>query len=162
MIEHVPHYCLQNMLLINWAFSLLGRPHGISRNMTNETNNHFIPHATDALDVRSILWQKNLPVELIDYIIDSAEYWPRFVASVEDPVTVANNRKVLYIQSQPLPGLFTLGGRRGGLVVGGVKTSSINPARRIVFRIRSNDQGWSSNPGRGMSPLIFYFVSPPG
>ncbi|KAL0631518.1 hypothetical protein Q9L58_009603 [Maublancomyces gigas] len=122
--------------------------------MTNEIDNHFIPHVTDVLDVKSVLWQKKLPVELIDSIIGIAEYWPRYVASVENPVTVVRDGKVLYIQSQPLPGLLTLGsledgGEREELVVGGVETSTINPARRIVFRIWSHDQGWSSNRGRG-------------
>lgn len=151
------------MLLIRRAFSLLGLPHGSSRsdrNMTSETNEHFIPHTTDVLEVKSILWQKKLPVELIDSIIGIAEYWPRVVAEVENTFVVARNGKVLYIQSQPLPGLFTLGSSEDGgeseeLVVGGVETSTINPARRIVFRIWSHDQGWSSNRDQGMSPSRF-------
>lgn len=157
------------MLLIRRALSLLGLPDGSSRsdrNMTDEIDNHFIPHVTDVLDVKSFLWQKKLPVELIDSIIGIAEYWPRYVASVENPVTVVRDGKVLYIQSQPLPGLFTLGsledgGEREEFVVGGVETSTTNPARRIVFRIWSHDQGWSSNRGQGMSPLVPYFVFRP-
>lgn len=150
------------MLLIRRALSLFGNSrrntHG---DMTNETSNLFIPHATDVLDVKSALWQKKLPVELIDSIIDFAEYWPRFVAEAEDTVTVSNNGNVLYIQSQPLPGLLTLessedGGEREELVVGGVETSMVNPARRIVFRIWSHDQGWSSNRGQGI-PLFGLF-----
>lgn len=131
-----------------------------NNNMANETGDRFIPSPTDVLDVKSTLWQKGLPAELVDSVVEFAEYWPRFVVeaeSTENPLVVRNNGNVLYLQSQPLPGSFTLGsseeeeaGKREELVIGGVEVRTTNPARKIVFRISSHDQGWSSNRGRGM------------
>lgn len=149
------------MLLIRRAFRLFGLQNDNSGrgNMENETGNPFIPHVTDVLNVKSTLWRKKLPVELIDSIVDFAEYWPRVVTSVENTITIGNDGNFLYIQSQPLPGLFVLessgeGGEREELVVGGIESGTLNPARKIVFRIWSHDQGWSSNPGRGVSPTL--------
>lgn len=38
----------------------------------------FIPSIEDVLSIKDILFKKfELPIELIDFIIDFAEYWPR-------------------------------------------------------------------------------------
>lgn len=137
--------------MLRRAFRFLGL---LDNPGTPDTMNNFIPSPADVLDAKSILWQKNLPIELIDTIIDFAGYWPQLVTEVEKSVAIGHNRKVLYLQTQPLPGLFSPESPEEGgnveLVVGEVEARTLNPARKVVFRIWSHDQGWSSNPGRGL------------
>lgn len=146
------------------AFRLLGLPNidGSTKSKNNMPDRTFIPDPADVLDVKSTLWQKRLPVELIESIVDFAEYWPRLVVEVETTIAVTHNGNVLYLQSPPLPGLFSLEGpeevgTREEIIVGGVEASTLNPARRVVFRITSHDQGWSSNLGRGMYGLLLVY-----
>lgn len=126
-----------------------------SSNMDGGDSN-FVPSPRDVLDVKSLLWQKRLPIELVDSIIDFAEYWPHQATEVDRAIQVGNNSSVLYLQTPLLPGVFVpendkkCGEAEESLAIGNVRTRALNPARKIVFRIWSHDQGWSSNPGRGM------------
>lgn len=152
------------MLLMRRAFRLLGLPNidSGSKSENNMSDTTFIPDPANVLQVKAALWQKRLPVELIESVIDFAEYWPRLVVEVETTIAVTNDGNILYLQSPPLPGLFSLegpeeGGTREEIIVGGVEASTLNPARRVVFRITSHDQGWSSNLGQGMYGLLLVY-----
>lgn len=148
------------MFLMRKAFHHLRLPYSNTNKTANDmaeesTTPNFIPLPPDVLYLKSVLWQKGLPVELIDSVIDFAEYWPRLATEVENTITVENNGRMVYLQSQPLPGLFASessgeGGTSEELVVGGLEESKRNPVRKLVFRTWSKDQGWSSRPGQGV------------
>lgn len=142
------------MFLIRQASRLLRLPYSNTNKTANDmaeesTTPYFIPLPPDVLHLKSVLWQKGLPVELIDSVVDFAEYWPRLVTEVENTIAVRNNGRMLYLQSQPLPGLFASENSER-LVVGGLDSSTLNLVRKLVFRTWSKDQGWSSNAGRGV------------
>lgn len=45
-------------------------------------SSRYAPFVRDVLSVKELLfWNKKLPIELIDTIIDFAEYWPRTTTS---------------------------------------------------------------------------------
>ncbi|KAK6503496.1 hypothetical protein TWF481_008513 [Arthrobotrys musiformis] len=97
---------------------------------------------TDARNATSLLSHK-LPMELIPEILDEAEYFPhQILASVTEPQSVVDGQKV-YLTAR-IPNFTALekdtpgaGGKRGA---GGRK----GRVRRLVFRFKSYDQGWSS------------------
>ncbi|KAJ5204131.1 uncharacterized protein N7498_005010 [Penicillium cinerascens] len=104
----------------------------------------FYPSLWDVLKVRYILqwkaYQQSLPAELVDAIVDAAEYWPsterrmegikRFISKDRDQVLLKTvplcyDRKSLEQSeiSKPLP------------------HRTLHPCRKIEFRISSHDQG---------------------
>ncbi|KAL7268015.1 hypothetical protein RUND412_009376 [Rhizina undulata] len=97
----------------------------------------FHPSPADVASAREALLEK-LPLELVDPILDFAEYWPRIVVSLAAKCSAQalhgnnNNCYKLILQTAPVPG-------RGDVEVRGRR-----PVRRIVFGIESKDQGWSS------------------
>ncbi|KAJ5732035.1 hypothetical protein N7493_003516 [Penicillium malachiteum] len=110
-------------------------------------NEVFFPGVWDVLKVRYLLqWklQEGFPPELIDEIIDEAEYWPstenrmegkmpKWISQDHDQVLLKTvplcyDRKSLEQSSSPKP----------------LPHRGIRPVRKIIFKITSHDQG-----GRG-------------
>lgn len=125
----------------------------IASNTSNSANN-YQPTLQDVLSVKRC-FLKVVPIELVDQIISFAEYWPHNTIELAEGTIVRNNGEELCLQSQPLPGTFIPEGETEGVNIGGVCVRALTPVRKVVFRIWSHDQGWSSTPnnskGRGLS-----------
>lgn len=120
-----------------------------SRNQMAKANINYQPTVQDVLSVKRC-FMKMLPIELVDQIISFSEYWPHYTTELVEETIVRNNGEELYLQSQPLPGPFFPEGETEGVDIGGVCVRALAPARKVVFRIWSHDQGWcSSDVGPG-------------
>ncbi|KAE9404691.1 hypothetical protein BT96DRAFT_813259 [Gymnopus androsaceus JB14] len=85
-----------------------------------------------------------LPLELVDIIIEDAEYWPCLYSKQDLKIKVEASKAPgpafksawCYLISSPIPGI--------------VSQESSEPesiARKVVFEIQSHDQGWGIHPG---------------
>ncbi|KAI0066557.1 hypothetical protein BV25DRAFT_1820549 [Artomyces pyxidatus] len=94
----------------------------------------------------------NLPPELVDIIIDHAEYWPSTRTVVDTPCTAsahsAQVASILYLRTPPVPGAFAdPDDPDSPTVLGGEPAvRGVHPVRKVVFRLTSRDQGWSGTP----------------
>ncbi|KAJ7722891.1 hypothetical protein DFH07DRAFT_759734 [Mycena maculata] len=108
--------------------------------MDGHDSEYYPAQPNDVFEVRHVL-VKFLPAELVNTILDDAQYWPRIRASRDILVTVNaarstnNDAALCYLVTPQFPSRETLGGPGARLRVKCVK-----------FRILSNDQGWSSAP----------------
>ncbi|KAI5837488.1 hypothetical protein DFP73DRAFT_568245 [Morchella snyderi] len=116
----------------------------MASNISNNANINHQPTVQDVLSVKRC-FMKMLPIELVDQIITFSEYWPHYTTELAEGTIVRNNGEELYLQSQPLPGTFFPEGETEGVDIGGVCVGTLAPARKVVFRIWSHDQGWSSS-----------------
>ena len=124
--------------------------------MGNHSSSHE-PTPADIMTVRALFFQTSppLPVELVDDILDSAEYWARSSITLQWPDTIPGVRRdggngqimldKMYMRMPPL-------GMVGVDSVEEDSTSRLSqevhnnirgehPCRKIVFDIRSHDQG---------------------
>ena len=102
----------------------------------------FHPTETDVFTVRNFLFSLEiLPLELVDVILDLAEYWPRVYAKleggdgtlrIEAGTNNSNNGSELCVLTPPIP----------------LKQDEPMRIRYVKFSMRSHDQGWG-NPTRG-------------
>jgi len=166
-------------------------------NMAHEGNDYFAamyssdryqPSVSDVIAVKEALHTKStLPYELVDSIVDMAEYWPHNTTDLTESVSVKagrdhENRFLLrsyplgYPQQDPqllpTPEEYQLAFEFGKKYktaqpkpwsesrhVPGEATDEVltqwsskslpkgeHPCRKIVFKIRSHDQGWGGNP----------------
>ena len=139
----------------------------------------YAPSVADAYAVKALLTgQARLPLDLAELVLDLAAYWPHTrTISTKTPCKAVGRQSehVFLLRSKPLcvgaaedyPRSEPVGDnssasrenkrRRASAVFGdGGKGEdelpepwSRHPARRVVFRLRSHDQGWSSEQGRG-------------
>ena len=106
------------------------------------------PAIVDVLKMRHILFRASmngLPIELINVIFDYAEYWPHVSASKTKPIVArgaSSHQDVLVIRTPPICALATAGCEDDSL--GLPEPTLLHPVRKIVFRLRSHDQGYSS------------------
>ncbi|RPA94644.1 hypothetical protein L873DRAFT_1700735 [Choiromyces venosus 120613-1] len=122
--------------------------------------------SAEVLKTKRLLLRKGLPLEVVDTVLDFAEYWSvastishyEAVKTVRSPYSTGNVGTLLYLRTLPLPGVFKpeqrAGDRAGegcgtGYFIGDYPARGQYPVRKIVFKIVSKDQGWSSNEGRG-------------
>jgi hypothetical protein len=107
----------------------------------SKTNTPHTPTERDVLDVKKTLMD-HLPLELVDVVLDDAEYWPvlichnestpaRSIAAMSFPL---HNASYCYFISPKVPETSYLAGSRFKV-------------RKILFRICSRDQGWGGDPG---------------
>ncbi|KAJ3721845.1 hypothetical protein C8R42DRAFT_668598 [Lentinula raphanica] len=99
----------------------------------------------DVLTVGELLHRKSLPPELIELIIEEAEYWPRIHSERTNDIVVRT--RVLaevgykaawcYLLSPPLPALLA------------ERNKMPQKARRVTIKIQAHDQGWASDPSAG-------------
>ncbi|KAK6537884.1 hypothetical protein TWF694_010782 [Orbilia ellipsospora] len=98
------------------------------------------PPETDAKQVTSILSQK-LPPELIPAILDEASYFPHaIIGSSEKTKSVTDGDKIYLVAHIPDFEAFDEDTRGKGGIGGGRQ----GRVRKLVFKISSKDQGWSS------------------
>lgn len=106
------------------------------------------PAIVDILRMRRILVKASingLPIELINTILDYAEYWPHVSASKTKPIVArgdSSHQDVLVIRTPPICALATAGCEDDSL--GLPEPTLSHPVRKVVFRLRSHDQGYSS------------------
>ncbi|KAJ3817269.1 hypothetical protein F5880DRAFT_1511927 [Lentinula raphanica] len=87
-----------------------------------------------------ILLQNLLPLELIEHILEEAEYWPRIHAERTSNIIVRtrhqNKYKAAwcYLLSPPLPA---------------EGNDMLQKARRVTIKIQAHDQGWVNDPSAG-------------
>lgn len=124
----------------------------MASNTSNSANN-YQPTPQDVLSVKKC-FLKVVPIELVDQIISYAEYWPHNTIELAEGIIARNNGEELCLQSQPLPGRFIPEGETEGVDIGGVCVRTLTPARKVVFRILSHDQGWSSSPNNSRGRVL--------
>ena len=69
-----------------------------------ETEDYF-PDLWDVLRIRYLLQWKGrirLPIELVDVIIDDAEYWPSTECHLDEKVVVGTDRDQVLVKTVPL------------------------------------------------------------
>lgn len=116
-----------------------------------------VPTVQEVRRVRVIL-SNRLPAELVDAVLDFAEYWPRQVVRCRPPVDaehyVENNK--LMLRTMPLgkrwhvkPEQKEHGWEAGELDESDPECGASlwpvltkHPCRKIVFHLKSRDQGW--------------------
>ncbi|THV02254.1 hypothetical protein K435DRAFT_963274 [Dendrothele bispora CBS 962.96] len=102
---------------------------------------NFYPSEDDVAVVRQDLLCF-LPLELVDEILDYAEYWPRIFDCRRALIDIPGGRSCCYLVTQPVPG-----DSEPGENTGPVRHRSI---REVKFQICSRDQGWGGeNEHRG-------------
>ncbi|KAL4798188.1 hypothetical protein BDV19DRAFT_357226 [Aspergillus venezuelensis] len=107
-----------------------------------QADNQLYPGIFDVLKVRYILlWKvkpEGLPTEVVDMIIDAAEYWPSTEATLEGVVHISKDKDQALVCTAPLcydektldsPSPKVLPHR------------AVHPCRKILFTIASHDQG---------------------
>ncbi|KAE8372364.1 hypothetical protein BDV26DRAFT_102306 [Aspergillus bertholletiae] len=105
----------------------------------------FYPELYDALKVRYLLrWKiipEGLPVEIVDMIVDAAEYWPSIEATLGEKRIIRQDGDQVLVRTAPLCyDEKTLGSDSPKVL----PHRTIHPCRKIVFSIASHDQGFAS------------------
>jgi hypothetical protein len=119
-----------------------GRGHG---------NQEFYPSMEDVLDVRDLLRRMRpsahgtVPDEIVDMIIDEAEYWPSVVTSLNTtPFMIGADGDKECLRTPPLCFSFNEGGENTSETL---LHRGLYPCRKIIFDISSHDQGWGGDYG---------------
>ncbi|OJJ46273.1 hypothetical protein ASPZODRAFT_16874 [Penicilliopsis zonata CBS 506.65] len=105
----------------------------------------YYPSVVDVLKVRHMLRWKigpgGFPVEIVDMIIDAAEYWPSVEKRMKKPVIIPQDLDRELVRSVPLCyDESTLGSPSNTPRT--LPHRTIHPCRKIEFRISSHDQGF--------------------
>ncbi|KAJ5915410.1 hypothetical protein N7466_011343 [Penicillium verhagenii] len=118
---------------------------------------HF-PDIWDVFRVRYLLqWKlsEGFPAELVDQIIDAAEYWPsteHHMVEEANSRIVRNDRDQVLLKTVPL--CYSRKSLEQSPLPKPLPHRGIHPCRKVVFRISSHDQG-----GRGTSQDYDYSES---
>jgi hypothetical protein len=95
----------------------------------------------------AFLLQQELPPELIPQILDYAEYWLKSTVSRSDYTEVTDIRPMSRRPNYNCAGMTYLSSLPIGEIPGedenGIALVGTHPARKVVFTIESQDQGWS-------------------
>jgi len=120
------------------SFTGLGSSHsGEAAEEVEESEIDGCPSEDDVAAVRKDLLNF-LPLELVDVILDTAEYWPRVSTLQEIPIVVVNNQTCCYLITDPMPGP-SHPDESGDF-------QQHRSIRKVRFKIRSHDQGWGGKP----------------
>ncbi|KAL2824504.1 hypothetical protein BDW59DRAFT_147440 [Aspergillus cavernicola] len=118
-----------------------------------QINDEFYPALYDVLQVRHIFLQmvasEGLPLEVVDMIVDAAEYWPSNEFKLEEKRTIQKDVDQAVLCTSPLCyDEKTLDTASPKLL----QHRTIHPCRKIIFSIVSRDQGGYSAERRGSGP----------
>lgn len=140
----------------------------------NQASAQFEPLPVDVMVVRAMLTRAlNLPPEMLDLIIDHAEYWPHTescMSHTRRQVRITSSRRgqenVMLLRTPPIgfrqdriadltswmsdpSSLQPLEAELSHGFLKDLKPLSTleHPVRKLVFSIRSRDQGWGGEPG---------------
>ncbi|OOF96303.1 hypothetical protein ASPCADRAFT_206486 [Aspergillus carbonarius ITEM 5010] len=113
----------------------------------------YYPSGSDVLKVRYMLqhiWQwtrgsqELLPVELVDMIVDAAEYWASSESVLEGETPIRRDQDQVLLTTVPLCyDAQTLDTASPKLL----PYRSTHPCRKVIFTISSHDQGWGGVTG---------------
>lgn len=140
------------------------QPPGDEQTDDKEAENQFYPGIFDVLKVRHILLWKiksdGLPAEVVDLIIDAAEYWPSSEVALQRRITIQKDVDQAVLSTSPLcfdekvkwRFKFRFPPVLGYYLIRHIQTldtaspqilphRTIHPCRKIVFSILSHDQG---------------------
>ncbi|OJJ31851.1 hypothetical protein ASPWEDRAFT_116823 [Aspergillus wentii DTO 134E9] len=113
----------------------------------------FCPSLWDVLKTRHVLQWKvvpgGMPAEIVDLIVDAAEYWPSSVVTMQGSTIIRNDRDRVILKTDPLcysPKTLSTSSPTT------VPHRTIHPCRKIIFSISAHDQGWG---GHGDGESIF-------
>ncbi|KAI9367361.1 hypothetical protein BJX61DRAFT_312006 [Aspergillus egyptiacus] len=116
-----------------------------------EVQDEFYPSVFDVLKVRHLLLQKvatdGLPAEVVDMIVDAAEYWPSFQCTLEEERVIRKDLDQALLCTSPLCYDKTTLDRPSPKIL---PHRTIHPCRKIVFSITSHDQGGLIPQRRGV------------
>ncbi|KAL1986914.1 hypothetical protein VTN96DRAFT_5331 [Rasamsonia emersonii] len=107
----------------------------------------FYPSVDDVQQVRKLLQRlgPGLPTEVVDLIVDEAEYWPSVETSLRDaPLFIGKDNDRECLRTPPL--CYDVDGQNDGSYRV-LPHRGIHPCRKIVFSISSHDQGWGGERG---------------
>ena len=137
----LPHNPLRRGLFHGWKSSR--RP----ANFSVPKSDIWQPAIVDVIHARELLQTGSngqLPNEVINMILDYAEYWPHVSASKSYTIVARGNSShedVLVVRTPPICALATAGCEDDSR--GLPEPTLLHPARKVVFRIHSHDQGYS-------------------
>ncbi|KAJ5180434.1 hypothetical protein N7492_003644 [Penicillium capsulatum] len=103
----------------------------------------YFPSLWDVLKIRYLLQWKisgGLPVELVDVIIDAAEYWPSIECRMKDEVVVGTDRDRVLLKTVPL--CYDRKRLENEPSPRPLPHRTVHPCRKILFELSSRDQGW--------------------
>ncbi|KAL1967120.1 hypothetical protein VTN77DRAFT_3411 [Rasamsonia byssochlamydoides] len=134
----------------------------------SDESNTFYPSVDDVLRVRNLLqWlgppNTGLPAEVVDMIVDEAEYWPSVETSIQNtPIAIRQDGDRECLRTPPL--CYDVGGQSPSRVL---SHRGIHPCRKIVFAISAHDQGWGGEQGckgtyRGSYTWFDAYIVPSG
>ncbi|KAL1959998.1 hypothetical protein VTO42DRAFT_666 [Malbranchea cinnamomea] len=119
---------------------------------TGSRDSPYYPDAYDVLRVRRMLQNAvrenatasgGLPTELVDMIIDRAEYWPSVEVKMTAPIKINQDGDRECLRTGPLCYATPKGSNTPRLQ----PYRDIHPCRKVEFTILSHDQGWGGGPG---------------
>ncbi|KAJ6139445.1 hypothetical protein N7471_005931 [Penicillium samsonianum] len=102
----------------------------------------FNPNLVDVLNVRDLLqWKipRGLPEELVDMIIDAAEYWPSIEQKMQDQRIIQKDCDQVLLKTVPL--CYDRNSLEQESSPTPLPHRGAHPCRKIVFNISSHDQG---------------------
>ncbi|KAJ5120550.1 uncharacterized protein N7515_009938 [Penicillium bovifimosum] len=99
----------------------------------------FNPSLSDVLKVRYLLQSERMPEELIDMIIDDAEYWPSIEHTLREPRVIQKDRDQVLLKTVPL--CYDRNDLEHNPSPTPLPHRGAHPCRKIVFELSSHDQG---------------------
>ncbi|CAG7919217.1 unnamed protein product [Penicillium olsonii] len=111
-------------------------PHGFVDSASDPESAVFNPKLMDVLKVRFLLQWKltvGLPEELVDMIVDAAEYWPSTEHVIDEQRTIHKDCDQVLLKTVPF--------LEKGSSPKPLPHRGAHPCRRIIFNLSSRDQG---------------------
>ncbi|PYH46656.1 uncharacterized protein BP01DRAFT_390892 [Aspergillus saccharolyticus JOP 1030-1] len=116
--------------------------------MKKSNDDAYYPSCYDVLKVRYLLqhiwkWKRNseelFPVELVDMIVDAAEYWATSESGLEGETIIRKDQDQALLTTVPLCyDVNTLDSDSPQML----PHRTVHPCRKIIFSILAHDQGW--------------------
>jgi hypothetical protein len=146
--------------------SKAAEPSGSGDDFEDSNDYPYVPNLSDIRTVREDFLQRTpLPLELVDIILDYAEYWASvtFTSDVSVDASGSSSRQdVIILRTIPL-GLYYEENVDGSYQVYNSAVShqetltwapprGENPFRQVEFHIESHDQGWGGGHDPGWGP----------
>lgn len=145
-------------------------PHDDTEPAPDPEPEQFYPSLRDVFQVRAILRRGivpgGLPVEIVDLIVDAAEYWPSVEAKIGEKIIIRQDGDRECLRTPPLCYeqvrymTVHLSARKILSLIRSSQTPAdsssqsrilphrgMHPCRKIVFSIASHDQGWGGGFG---------------
>ncbi|KAL2004960.1 hypothetical protein VTN00DRAFT_2810 [Thermoascus crustaceus] len=123
-------------------------PHDNTEPAPDPEPEQFYPSLRDVFQVRAILRRgivpEGLPVEIVDLIVDAAEYWPSVEARISEKIIIRQDGDRECLRTPPLCYEQTPVDSSQSRIL---PHRGMHPCRKIVFSIASHDQGWGGGYG---------------